>query len=87
MRDRTTIGKWSAPENRQEQAQHDAENDAGDDGKIKCGMLALYADVAGQSSQPFRREAAPHHQTHERDDDSDEDHEFSQFPHSTEKVA
>src|SRR5882724_1984284 len=81
------MGKWSAPKNRQEHTQHNAENDARDDGKIKCRMPALYTDVARQSSQPLRRVAAPHYQAHQRYDDADDDHEFSQLAHRTEKVA
>src|SRR5882724_8294574 len=81
------MGKWSAPENRQQQAQHDAENDAGNDRKIERGMLAFDADVARQSSQPFRREAAPHYQAHKRHDDANDDHVSPQLAHSTEKVA
>ena len=43
----------SAPENREErqnQTQENAQNDAGNDGKIERGMLALDPDVAGQST-------------------------------------
>ena len=44
-------GHWGtrnrlAPEYRQQQAKQDAEYDAGDDGKIKGGVLALDPDVA-----------------------------------------
>src|SRR6266496_1364038 len=81
-----TIRKWSASEDRQKQAEHDAQNDAGDDGKIKCGMFALDPDVAGQSSQPFRCEAAPDYQSHQRHDYADDKHEFSELTHRV-KVA
>ena len=43
----------SAPENREErqnQTQEKAQNDAGNDGKIERGMLALDPDIAGQST-------------------------------------
>src|SRR6266403_491374 len=86
MRDWLTILKWSASEDRQKQAEHDAEDDAGNDGEIKCGMFALDPDVAGQSSQPFRCEAAPHYQSHQRHDYADDDHEFSELTHRV-KVA
>lgn len=59
-------------EKRQEQAQDNAENDAGDDRKIKYRMLPLDPDIARQSSQPFRRETAPHHQSHQRGDHTDD---------------
>jgi hypothetical protein len=66
---------------REDQAQKDAENDAGDDGKIKRRMFALDANIAGQSAQPFWREAAPHHQPDKRRGDADDHDESSQFAH------
>jgi hypothetical protein len=74
----------SAPKNREEpeeQTEHDAENDAGDDGEIKRGMPALDPNVAGQSAQPFRRETAPHHQSNECGNHTDDHDEFSQLAH------
>src|SRR5258705_1103093 len=50
-------------------------------------MLALYTDVAGQSSEPLRREAAPHYQADKHYDGADDDHVCPQFAHCTEKVA
>ena len=49
-------------------------------------MLALDADVAGQSAQPFRHEPAPHHQPNERGDHADDHNEFSQVAHQFEKL-
>src|SRR5438552_3920282 len=86
MRDWLTILKWSASEDRQKQAEHDAEDDAGNNGEIKCRMFALDPDVAGQSSQPFRCEAAPDYQSHQCHDYADDDHEFSELTHRV-KVA
>jgi len=70
-------------EKRQQQAQDNAENDAGDDGKIKCGMFPLDSDIPGQSSQPFWSEAAPHHQSYQRRDDTDDHDEFAQLAHNS----
>jgi hypothetical protein len=74
----------SAPKNREErqkQTQDNAENDAGNDGKIKRGMFALDPDIAGQSAQPLWGETAPHHQTYERRDHANDHNEFPQFAH------
>jgi len=45
-------------------------------------MFALDPNVAGQSAQPFWRETAPHHQTHERRDHANDHNEFPQFAHT-----
>ena len=82
MRDWLTILKWSASEDRQKQAEHDAEDDAGDDRKIKCRVAALDPNISGQAPEPSRREPAPHHQTHERDDDTDDDCKLPKFAHT-----
>src|SRR5438552_8934128 len=86
MRDWLTILKWSASEDRKKQAEHDAEDDAGNDGEIKGRMFALDPDVAWQSSQPIRCEAAPHYHSHQRHDYADHDHESSELTHRV-KVA
>ena len=70
-------------EERQQQAQDNAENDAGDDRKIKYRMLPLDPDIPRQSSQPFRSEAAPHHQSYQRRDDTDDHDEFAQLAHNS----
>jgi len=46
-------------------------------------MFALDPNVAGQSTQPFWRETAPHDQTHERRDYANDDNEFAQFAHTS----
>ena len=86
MRDWLTILKWSASEDRQKQAEHDAEDDAGNNGEIKCRMFALNANVAGQPSKPFRRKPAPHRQAHQRGDYTNDDDEFPQLAHSFKKL-
>ena len=74
-------------ENRQQQAQHDAENDAGNDGKIKCRMLALDANVARQSAQPFWCKTSPHQQAHDRGDHTDDHDEFANLAHRSKSCA
>src|SRR5260370_27528680 len=81
LRFHRTIENSSAPEDReerQEQAQDNAQDDAGNDRKIKYRMLPPNADIAGQSSHPFRSEAAPHHQSDQRRNDTDDQNEFAQ---------
>jgi curved DNA-binding protein len=49
-------------------------------------VFALDADISRQSSQPFRSKAAPHHQSHERRDNTEDHDEFPQLAHDS-KVA
>jgi len=49
----------SATEERHEQRQHDADDNAGDDGEIKSGVATLYPDVAGEASEPAGTNACP----------------------------
>jgi hypothetical protein len=72
---------------REDQAQNDAEKDAGDDGKIKRGMFALDPNIAGQSAQPFWHQTAPHYQPEKRRGDADDDDEFSQLAHPSKSCA
>jgi len=46
-------------EEREDQAQDDANNNAGDDREIERGVSPLNPDVAGQTAQPTGAEAAP----------------------------
>jgi hypothetical protein len=75
-----------ASEDPKQQAQKNAENNACDDRKIKHRMLAFYPDVTGQSTQPFRRDPAPHHEPYQRDDHANDGHKFAQLAHHS-KVA
>lgn len=82
--------KISAPENREEreqQAKHNAHDDAGHDGKIERGMFALDANVTRQSAQPFWREAAPHQQPYQHDNQTDDYEDFSKFAHDSKSCA
>jgi hypothetical protein len=81
---RCVLASFSTPENREErqnQTQDNAENNAGNDGKIERRMFALDTNVTWQSAQPFWRETAPHHQTHQRRDYANDHDELSQFAH------
>ena len=78
----STHSERSPTKDRQDQAEQNADDDAGDEGKIKGGVLALDPNITGQPSQPFRREPAPHHQTHERDDDTDDDCKLPKVAHT-----
>jgi hypothetical protein len=50
-------------------------------------MFALDPNVAGQSSQPFRRKPAPHHEPHQRDDHTNNGDEFAQLAHYSKSCA
>ena len=79
--------KWLPPEDREQQAQQDAENDAGDNGKIERGMSALDPNVAGQPSQPLRHEPAPHRQSHQRGHHANDGDEFAKLAHYPKSCA
>jgi hypothetical protein len=74
-------------EKRQKQTQDNADNDAGDNGKIKRGVFALDPNVAGQAAQPFWRETAPHHQSYQCGDHADDYDQLSEFPHLSKSCA
>jgi hypothetical protein len=87
---RCVLASLLTPEDREErekQAERNAQNDAGDDGKIERGMFALDPNVAGQSAQPFWREAAPHHQTNERGNCAHDYDELSKVTHRSKSCA
>lgn len=71
----------STTEDREEQAQHDANDDAGDDRKIETSVRAFDPDVAGQASQPFRSESAPQDQPEDHGDCAKQNKEFTNFAH------
>jgi hypothetical protein len=50
-------------------------------------MFALDSNVAGQSAQPFWREAAPNHQPYQRGDHADDYDELSKFAHLSKSCA
>ena len=82
-----SVGIHLAPEDRQQQAQENAQDYAGDDGKIKRRMFTLDPDVAGQTPEPVRRKPAPHHQPHQRDDHTYDGDEFAQLAHYSKSCA
>ncbi len=50
-------------------------------------MFALDPNVTGKSTQPFWREAAPHHQTRERGDHANDYDELSKLAHVSKSCA
>ena len=58
----------SASKDRHDQTENDADDNAGDDGKIKHGVTTLDANIAGKVPQPFRGEAAPENKANHGDD-------------------
>src|SRR6266403_341639 len=77
----------TAPQDRENQTQHDADDDAGDDWKIKNGMFALDPNVARQAPQPCRSKAAPQDRTEQNDHRTGDDEEFSELAHYREGCA
>jgi hypothetical protein len=77
----------SAPKDREEQTQHNADDDAGDDWEIKSGMFALNPNIAWQMSQPFGSKAAPQNCAEQNENATDQHQEFSQLAHYREGCA
>jgi len=63
----STHSERSPTKDRQDQAEQNADEDAGDEGKIEGGVLALDPDVTRQTPQPFRGKSAPKHEAEEND--------------------
>jgi len=68
-------------ENRQQQTQHNTDDDAGDDRKIKRGVVTLDPNVAGQSAKPFRRKPAPKNKAKEHNDAAEKHEHFPEVTH------
>ena len=71
----------SASKDREEQTQHDADNDAGNDREIKRGMTALDANIAGQTAQPTRAVSAPECESEKNNHNAEDDQHFPEFVH------
>jgi hypothetical protein len=50
-------------------------------------VFTLDPDIAGQPAQPFWREAAPHYQTDERSNHTDNHDQFSHVAHDSKSCA
>src|SRR5205823_12414811 len=74
-------------EGRPPQAQHKSGDGGGDYWEIKYRMLALDPDIARQASQPLRRKPAPHYQSDERRNYTDDHDEFPQVAHDSKSCA
>ena len=70
------------PEERKDQTQHDANNDAGDDWEIERTVAAFNADIARQTSEPAGADAAPKQKAKHNDHDSQNDEKFSELRHA-----
>jgi len=69
------------PEEGEDQTQHDANNDAGDDWEIECAVAAFDADIARQTSEPAAANAAPEQKAKNNDHSSENDEKFSELGH------
>jgi hypothetical protein len=70
LRERAVIPALSS-EDRHDQAEQDANENAGNDREIEYRVAALDANVAWETPQPFRGEAAPENKSDEKNDGAD----------------
>jgi hypothetical protein len=75
------FAKGSTTKDRQDQAQQNADDDAGDDGKIKSGVLALDPDVARQTPEPFWSKSTPKHEAKQNGNCAENNQKFSHLTH------
>ena len=64
---------------RDDHTEHEADDDAGDDGEIESGIPALDPDIAGQPAQPAGTDAGPEGEAEQDDSEADEDEKFADF--------
>ena len=69
------------PKEGEDQTQHDANNNAGDDWEIERAVAALDADIAGQTSEPAGANAGPEQKAKNNDYGSEDDQKFSELGH------
>jgi hypothetical protein len=69
------------PEERKNQTQHDANDDAGDDREIERVVAALNADIARQTSEPTGANATPKQKAEHNGHGSEDDEKFSECRH------
>ena len=75
-------GRWRLPaKDGNNQSEHYANNDAGDDGKIESTVCTFDADVAGQASYPARTNPAPEKKAKNDDHNTDHHEELPEFRH------
>ena len=70
------------PEEGEDQTQHDANNNAGDDWEIERAVAALDADIAGQTSEPAGANAGPEQKAKNNDYGSEDDQKFPELGHA-----
>jgi hypothetical protein len=68
---------------REDQTQHDADNDAGDDWEIKNRVSTFDPNVAGKFAQKSRADAAPENESENNNCDTDDYEKFSDLGHDS----
>ena len=68
---------------REDQTQHDADNDAGDDWEIKNRVAAFDPDIAWKLAQKSRAHAAPENDSDNGKGDADDDEKLSDLRHDS----
>ena len=66
---------------RKDQTQHDADDDAGNDGEVESAISSFDPDVAGQTSQPTRTDASPKQKAKNDDHGANNYEQFSELRH------
>ena len=69
-------------EKREEQTQDNAEDDTGNDRKIKSGVTALDSDIARQTSEPACADSAPKREPQKEQENAEDHQYFSDFGHA-----
>ena len=66
---------------REDQTQHDANNDAGNDWKIERAVATFDADIARQFSEKARADSGPKQKAQNNDHGPEDDEKFSELRH------
>jgi hypothetical protein len=76
----------SAPKERDQQTQDDADDDAGDDREIKAAVLTLDPNVTWQAAEPFRGEPTPQNEPEDDNDHADDHEKFANVMHAVRRL-
>ena len=79
---RVRVNRWLSTKDGEDQAQNDADQDAGDDRKIEREIALPVPNIARQTPQPRRSEAAPKKQADYGYDDADDQQNSPDVAHS-----
>ena len=75
------VNSFLPPKKGEDQAENNADDNAGDDWEVKRGVSALNPDIARETAQPTGAEPTPQEGSDQEDHDPDDDEKFSDFGH------